>query len=359
MLSEDFVAEHFGFHGQTIQGLQEQKPVWKQALEELQSGILTHAIGPLYIDRHFSPEAKTQVTSMVANIKESFRQRVGTLGWMTDETKKLSLQKLDNITAKMGYPDAWTDISRIDIQEDAYVQNCLNIVAFTMNRKLQQVNKPVDKNDWSMPPTLVNACADQMRAITFPAAILQPPFFDASADEAYNYGAIGVVIAHELTHFFDDQGCKFNSKGVLEEWWSEEDKGAFSQRAELFVEHFGAYVVDSVQTNGRLTLGENIADIGGVAIAFDAYKQHLKEQGTSGAIDGLTPEQRFFVAYARVWAGKARREELQRLSTTDPHAPGEVRTNGVLSLNPEFIKAFGIQEGDRMYTPPEKRPVLW
>jgi putative endopeptidase len=357
-LGQNFVDEHFDFYGRTLQGLKEPRPLWKNVIGRMQASVLTNAIGPLYADRYFSQGDKDNVTEIVGQITAAFADRVRRLDWMSPATKDLTLAKLDKITFKMGYPDVWVDVSSVDIG-DSYAANVLNTEVFDSRRRLGRLDEPVDRTEWIMPPTIVNACADYRREMTFPMAILQPPFFDASADPAYNFGAMGVVVGHELTHFFDDQGSKFDVEGKMNPWWSNEDTRAFTEGSETFVTHYNGYTVEDVQVNGRLTLGENISDVAGLAIAFDAFQRYLRETGRPPQTDDLTPEQKFFIGYGRIWAGQSRHEDKVLLSLIDPHAPGEVRVNAALSATPPFYDAYDITEDDGMYTPPEERPGLW
>ena len=362
IVGEDFAQEKFNFTGKVLQGQKEQKPVWKQVISNMQNGMMAEALSPLYVGEHFDQDDKKRVVKMVDNLKESFAQTLEGTEWMTEGTKRAALGKLKNIKLKIGYPDKWIDISGVAMEPDSYAANNLNLDAFDVRRNLGKVGQPVDRTEWVIAPVIVNAVADQLaNEMTFPAAILQPPFFDSSADEAYNYGAIGAVIGHELTHFFDDQGRKFDAAGNMQDWWKKEDETAFKQRAAQFVEYYKKYKADGVPVNAELTLGENIADVGGLTIALGAFEKYMEKEGIdkNELVDGLTAEQRFFVGWARVWAGKVRPEEAERLRISDPHAPGEVRVNAVLSLIPQFADAFGVKPGDKMHTPPEDRPKLW
>jgi len=359
-LTEDFGKERFNFFGKTIQGLEEQKPLWKRTIDRMGDTLLTDALGPLYVERHFNSNDKARIMEMVGNITQSFKERIIGLDWMDEATKPLALEKTDRVTYKMGFPDKWVDISGVEINSDTYAENNFNLNRFEANRDLQKVNKPVDKTEWGMPAIMVNASARQTTLeMTFPAAILQSPFYDSAADEAYNYGAIGYVIGHELSHFADDQGSKFDVNGKLNNWWPEKVKTAFAEGTTKFIEYYNKFSSSGHHVKGEQTLGENIADVAGLAIAFDAFQHHLQNGGDNSFKDGLTPEQRFFVGFGRVWKQKIRQEEAIRRSITDVHAPDDVRVNAVAALNPDFHRAFGVKPGDEMYTAPEDRPKLW
>ncbi|MBI2596153.1 M13 family metallopeptidase [Candidatus Daviesbacteria bacterium] len=358
-LSEDFASEKFDFYGRTLQGLKEQKPLWKQVVGAMQSGILTESLGPLYVGRHFSEESKKILHIIINDVKIAFKDRVNDLGWMDEDTKNLVYKKVDNINFKLGYPDEWIDISALKIDKRLFLQNVLNVQEFEFKRKMKEAGGPADWTQWVMAPTTVNACADQMREMTFPAAILQDVFFNPSVDMAYNYGAFGSVAGHELTHFVDDQGCKFDVSGKLQDWWPENVKQGFKNGSKAFIAHYSKYSVEGVPVNAEYTLGENIGDVAGLTIGFAAYKKYQKRTGENEIIDGLTPEQRYFIGYARTECGLMRLEERKRRYKTDPHSPSEVRVNAALSIIPYFVEAFGIKPGDQMYIPPQEYPALW
>lgn len=357
-ISEDFAKEKFNFQGRVISGAQEMLPLWKQTLQVMQQGIISNALSQLYIREYFKPEAKESLMRMSGNLASSFTKRVNKIDWMDPDTKQLAIAKLNQFVGKLGYPDEWIDDSSLLIT-DNYAQNVMAAEEFELRRKMGQIGKPVDRNEWAMPPIIVNAYSDYKSEITFPAAILQPPFFDSNADDAYNYGAIGVILGHEITHLVDDMGSQFDLEGNLRNWWPDAVKAAFEMRTERFVDHFGKYAPGGIPVNSRLTLGENISDVGGIGIAFDAYMQHLEDTDSYQIIDGLTPEQRFYRSYAGIWRTNIRPEERRRRATMDRHAPEEVRANGVLSLIPEFYEAYGVKEGDGMFLKPEDRPSLW
>jgi putative endopeptidase len=298
---------------------------------------------------------------LVENLRTSLGQRIKNLDWMGDSTKTKALEKLAAINVKIGYPDKWRDFSGLNIQRQAYVMNMLEGNKFETEYQLSKIGKPVDKDEWFMTPQTVNAYySPNMNEICFPAGILQPPFFFMNADDAVNYGAIGVVIGHEITHGFDDQGRLFDKKGNLTNWWTEEDATRFKERTQKLVDQFNSFtVLDSVKADGALTLGENIADLGGLNISYDALQMALKEHPVKEKIDGFTPEQRFFLAYAHVWGQNIRPEEILRRTKEDVHSLGEFRVNGPLPNLPAFHAAFGLKEGDKMYLPADKRAVIW
>ncbi|HEY5141074.1 MAG TPA: M13 family metallopeptidase, partial [Methylococcales bacterium] len=324
-LSQDFIDASFGFNSQVLYGAKEPRPLWKRTILALHATQLTQAIGPLYCEEYFNPDDKAKVMEMVGHIREAFRENVQELDWMDQPVKELTGQKEDQITFKMGFPDQWEDVSEVDVRGDTYAANRLALAEFATRRELAKIGKPYDRSEWHMAPTEVNACADLKREMTFPAAILQRPFYVPSRDVAYNYGAIGAVIGHELSHFFDDQGSNYDIEGNLNDWWTEEVKEQFKTRAQKFVKYFGHLAMEGVKVNGELTLGENIADVAGLKFAFAALKKHLAKGDAEPIVDGLTPEQRFFVGFARLWAQKIRPELAEVYALTDPHAPSEVR----------------------------------
>lgn len=358
-LSQEIYDVNFAFKGQVLSGLKVPQPLWKQIVGRFNGIALKNAVGPLYCQEYFDQESKVKLEQMVSDVKDTFRDRVLQLDWMSSETKELTLQKLDNISFKMGYPEQWPDVSDIDIQPNAFLQNLMNMAESSNKKRLAQLDEPFDLSEWEMPPTMVNACSDLKREMTFPAAVLQAPFFDPNQDDAYNYGAIGATFGHELTHFFDDEGCKYDLDGNLNEWWNEQDKTNFENKTQAFAEYFGSLKANGLQVDGQLTMGENIADVGGIKIAYGAYKRKLAREGVREIVDGMTPEQRFFTGWARKWAGKVTLEYAKRSNLTDPHSPAEIRVNGVLAITPEFHEAFGIKAGDNMYVSPDDQPKLW
>lgn len=359
-LDQEAIDVNFAFKGGVLSGISQQKPL-KERIVDMFNGLpLKDAIGPLYCERHFDEASKAKLVEMVGDVKSAFADRVARLGWMSYETKSLTMQKLDNISFKMGYPDQWNDVSDVDIVPNEYAKNLMTMSAYSLDKKLGSLDEPYDRSQWHMPPTLVNACSDLKREMTFPAAVLQAPFFDPNQDDAYNYGAIGCTMGHELTHFFDDQGCKFDLEGNMNSWWNKADEDNFTKKTRPFAAYFGSLTFMDMQINGDLTLGENIADVGGIKIAYGAYQKKLaRDGGANEIVDGMTPEQRFFVGWARKWMTMITPEAAERQITTDPHSPGKIRVNGVLAITPEFHKAFGLREGDPMYVAPENLPTLW
>jgi putative endopeptidase len=297
---------------------------------------------------------------LVSNLIVVYNERLEKLDWMSTETKKKAIEKLNSITRKIGYPDKWKDYKGLDVSRGSFFTNVMNATQWNYNYMINQVGKPVDRTQWGMTPPTVNAYYNPSNnEIVFPAGILQPPFFNSAADDAVNYGAIGAVIGHEMTHGFDDEGRNFDSKGNLTSWWTSEDSSKFVSKANRIVEQFNSYtVLDTIHVNGNLTLGENIADLGGITIAYQAFKRTEQGKGNT-KIDGLTPDQRFFLGFATIWAGEIRPETQMQRIITDPHSPGIHRVNGPLSNIPEFYQAFNIKEGDKMYRPDSLRAKIW
>lgn len=359
-LNKEFVNEQFAFYGKFLSGQPKIKPRWQRVLNAT-NNTLGEALGQMYVKKYFPPEAKERMLKLVENLRISLGQRIRNLDWMGDSTKAKAQEKLAAIKVKIGYPDKWRDFSDLKIERQAYVVNMLEGNKFETEYQLSKIGKPVDKDEWFMNPQTVNAYySPNMNEICFPAGILQPPFFFMNADDAVNYGAIGVVIGHEITHGFDDQGRLFDQKGNLTNWWTEEDAKRFKERSQVLVDQFNSFtVLDSVKADGALTLGENIADLGGLNISFDALQMSLKENPVSEKIDGFTPEQRFFLAYAHVWGQNIRPEEILRRTKEDVHSIGKFRVNGPLPHLPAFHAAFDVKEGDKMYLPQEKRAVIW
>ncbi len=342
-LSSDFENENFHFYGTTLRGVKEIKPRWKRVLSE-SNNSLKELLGQEYVKVAFTEENKKKVNEMVDQIILVMEQRIKNLDWMTDATKQQALKKLSTLNRKLGYPDVWLDYSALNIEDDAYVLNWFRCNEFYYQENLKKLGKPIDKNEWFISPQIVNAYYNPLyNEIVFPAGILQPPFFDSSKDDAINYGSMGAVIGHEITHGFDDKGNKFDSEGNLNDWWTEEDRNKFNEKAKVLVNQYSSYeVLDSVYINGELTLGENIADVGGLSIAFEAYKNSLKDK-ESVLIDGYTPEQRFFIAFGQVWKNNIRDKALREMVMTDPHSPGKYRVIGVLANMSEFEDAFGCK----------------
>ncbi len=362
-LSDDFVEAKFDFYGRQMSGREQNRPRWKRVTSTV-DGAMGEALGQLYVEKYFPAEAKARMTTLVANLQKALGQRIKKATWMDKQTKKNAQKKLSTILVKIGYPEKWRDYSGLEIKDDSYYANVVRSNEFDVAYSLSKINKPMDRDEWQMTPQTVNAYYNPTtNEICFPAAILQPPFFDMTADEAANYGAIGVVIGHELTHGFDDQGRNYDEEGNLNDWWSEQDAENFKENSKALVEAFSAVkVLDDPETygNGELTLGENIADNGGLHVSYLAM-QNAKKKGqlNSDVMDGYTPEQRFFLAYAAVWASNIRPEAILQLTQMDVHSLGRNRVNVALPQVTEFIEAFGIQEGDGMWLDPAKRAILW
>jgi len=358
-LSSAFVNEDFAFR-QNLTGAKEMLARSQRCTRAVDTG-LRDALGQVYVAENFTPTARSRALEMVRNLEDVFRTRIQAVGWMSDTTKAAAVTKLAAITNKIGYPDKWLDYSSVKVSPTDYYGNQRAVRVFDYRRNLAKIGKPVDRTEWGMSPPTVNAYySPAMNEIVFPAGILQPPFFNAKADDAVNYGGIGVVIGHEMTHGFDDQGSQYDPQGNLRNWWSAQDLALFKQRTGQVAAQYSSYtVLDSLHVNGQLTLGENLADYGGLNIAYQAMEQALAKKGRPANIDGFTPEQRFFLGFAQVWRNNTR-PEAQRVSiNTDPHSPGRWRTNGPLSNMPTFAAAFGCKPGDAMVRPDSLRPVIW
>ncbi len=349
-LSDPFVRENFAFYGQYLNGQKELQPRWKRCVQ-ITDGLLGEALGQPYVAATFGPDGKQRMLKMVNALETSLGQDIEGLDWMTPETKKQALVKLHAITNKIGYPDKWRDYSTVKIVRGDFVGNVHRARAFEIKRNHNKIGKPLDKKEWGMTPPTVNAYySPPNNDINFPAGILQPPFFDKDADDAVNFGGIGVVIGHELTHGFDDQGSKFDAEGNLKNWWTQADRDEFDKRTTCIADEYSSFVaVDDVHLNGRLTLGENTADNGGLRIALAALHKDMElNPKVAETKDGFTPEQRFFLGFAQVWCQNATPESSRLLAKTDPHSPGEYRTNGTLQNSPDFAKAFGCKAGQKM-----------
>jgi putative endopeptidase len=356
-----FEQENFNFFGKTLSGQPEQEPRWKRAAHMI-DGSIGEALGQLYVEKYFPPEARARMNEMVENLKAVFHDRLERVSWMTEATRAKALAKFARFTQKIGYPNKFRDYSSIEIRPDDLLGNIRRAAEFESRRVIARVGKPVDRTEWAMTPETVNAYFNpEQNEIVFPAGILQPPFFDVNMDDAVNYGAIGVVIGHEMTHGYDDEGRKFDADGNLNDWWTEADAKAFDSRAQLVVDEYDGFeALPGVHVSGKLTLGENLADLGGVHIAYEALQRDLaKNPAKRHPIDGLTPEQRFFVSFAQIWRTNIRDAEAQRLVTVDPHSPGKFRAYGPLLNVDEFYEAFDIKPGSPMWLPPEKRAVIW
>ena len=358
-LGKAFVDADFDFRSRTLRGAKEIKPRWKRAIASA-DGALGELLGQAYVAQVFPPEAKQRALELVNNLKVALRERVAHLDWMSAETKTSAYAKLDTLVAKIGYPDKWRDYSKLQISRSSYLENMRAAAAFEAQRQFAKIDHPVDRTEWDMTPQTVNAYNNPMgNEIVFPAAQLLPPYFEASADDAINYGGIGSVIGHEMLHSFDDQGSKFDAHGNLVDWWTQHDRTQFEARTAKLVAQFNAYVpVDDLHINGKLTLGENIADLGGLLVAYDAFK--LATKGRDAAkIDGLTSDQRFFLSYAQTWRTAQRPEQLRLQVQSNEHAPAKFRTNGPLSDIPAFARAFDCKPGDPMLQSPEHFVDIW
>ena len=359
-LSDDFVQARFDFYGKVLSGQQELKPRWKRSLS-VTDGALGEALGEMYVAKYFPPEAKERMLKLVENLRISLGEHIDSLEWMSAETKAKAKEKLAAFYVKIGYPDKWRDYSGLTIDpKKSYWDNVREAAIFESDYMLSDVNKPVDKTRWLMSPQTVNAYYNPTtNEICFPAGILQPPFFYMDADDAVNYGGIGVVIGHEMTHGFDDQGRQYDKDGNLKDWWTAEDAKQFNLRADKLADQYSSIIVlDTVHANGRFTLGENIADHGGLRVSYTAFKNATKGQDLK-PIDGFTPDQRFYLAYAGLWAQNIRDEEILRLTKIDPHSLGKWRVNAALRNLESFFQAFGITEKDSMYMKPEDRVTIW
>ena len=365
-LTEEIFMQNFEFYGRTLSGRQEPTPLWKRAVAMV-NGTLGEAVGVMYVEKYFPEENKARMLDLVKNLQVALGERIQALEWMSDETKAKAMEKLNTFTVKIGYPDKWRDYTALEIDPKlTYYANIQRAAKFEQDYSLSFLGKPVDKDKWFMTPQTVNAYYNPAtNEICFPAGILQYPFFDMNADDAFNYGAIGVVIGHEMTHGFDDQGSQFDKDGNLINWWTEEDRARFEERTKVMEEYFNAIeVAPGVHANGKFTLGENIADHGGLQVAYQAFKnaqEAKKEKGEEalGEKDGLTPEQRFFLAYANVWAGNIRPEEVLQRTKSDPHSLGMWRVNGALPHIGAWYEAWNVTEESPMYLAPEKRVSIW
>ncbi len=359
LLSREFDELHFDFHRRTLSGVAEPSPRWKRAVGAA-NGAMGELVGKLYVREHFKPEAKARMKNLVDYLKSAMAVRIRQLEWMSDATKERALDKLAKIRTKIGYPEKWKDYSRLEIRPDDLVGNMRRASEVAYQRMIDKLGKPVDKEEWHMTPQTVNAYYNPlMNEIVFPAAILQPPFFHMDADDAVNYGGIGAVIGHELSHGFDDSGSRFDGDGNLNNWWSPDDRAEFEARSKLLVQQYSSYEpIPGMKINGRLTLGENIGDLGGVNVAYTAY-QLMLEGDTPPVIDGFTGPQRFFLGYAQIWRRKYRPEELRRRLFVDPHSPAKYRVNGIVRNIDAFYEVFGVKPGDRLYLPPEQRVKIW
>lgn len=360
-LSPEIEKANWEFYGKTLNGSKAMRPADERALGTI-DGSVGEAVGQLYVQAKFPPEAKEKAEKMIANVITAFQNRIEKLDWMTEETKKKAIEKLDKFTVKIAYPDEWRDYSEMKVKEgNSYAENMLAVMEWQQKENLSEINEPIDKKRWGMPPQMVNAYFNPINnEIVFPAAILQPPFYNYTADEAVNYGGIGAVIGHEISHAFDDSGARFDADGNVNNWWTPEDLTEFEKRGKALADQYSAIeVLDSVFVNGPFTLGENIGDLGGVLGAYDGLQLFFEENGRPGDIDGFTAEQRFFMSWATVWRTLTRDDALRNQIMTDPHSPGQVRAIQPLKNIDAFYQAFDIKEGDNMYLPPEERVRIW
>jgi len=358
-LNKSLVDAEFGFYNTTLRGVKEQQPRWKRGVNAV-NGNLGEMLGKLYVERHFTPEAKARMEALVANLREAYRVGIDRLEWMGPETKKQAQEKLAKFTPKIGYPNKWRDYSKLEIKKDDLVGNMMRAFEHENNYQLGKAGKPIDPEQWGMTPQTINAYYNPVRnEIVFPAAILQPPFFNLEADDAVNYGGIGAVIGHEMGHGFDDQGRQFDATGALRDWWTKTDAAEYEKRAKVLVEQFNEFEpLPGLHVNGALTLGENIADLTGLVISRQAYLLSLKGK-EAPSIDGLTADERFYMGWAQSWKEKERDESLRQQVLTNVHSPAMYRANGPIRNIPEFYAAFGVKEGDKLFLPPDRRVKIW
>jgi len=358
-LSKDFAQENFAFYGKVLSGVDEQEPRWKRAVNSTDSA-LGEALGKLYVEQYFPAERKARMEALVKNLLAAFGQSIDTLDWMGPETRQQAQAKLAKFTTKIGYPNKWRDYSTLVVVKDDLVGNRMRSRAFEYAKEVNKLGKPIDRDEWGMTPQTVNAYYNpEMNEIVFPAVILQPPFFNADADDAVNYGAIGAVIGHEISHGFDDQGAQYDGDGNLRDWWTAADHKAFGAKTKMLVKQYNAYSpVKGYHVNGELTLGENIADNSGAAIAYKAYLLSLNGQ-PAPVIDGLTGQQRFYMGFGQVWRSKIRDAQQIVYLKVDPHSPDQFRANGTVRNQPGFYEAFGVKAGDKLYLPPKDRVIMW
>jgi len=358
-LTSEFDQENFEFYSKQLRGRNEQRPLWKRGVSVVNNN-LGEVIGKVYVAKHFKPEAKSRMSTLVENLRTAYGESIDNLDWMSEDTKKAAQVKLAAFIPKIGYPDQWQNYSSLSISADDLVGNIIRANQAEHHKEVAKLGGPIQKWEWGMTPQTVNAYYNPtVNEIVFPAAILQPPFFNMEADDAVNYGGIGAVIGHEMGHGFDDQGSKYDAEGNLKNWWTDADLASFKERTDSLVAQYDAYkVFDDLNVNGKLTLGENIGDLSGLSIAYKAYQTSLNGK-EAPVIDGLTGDQRFFMGWAQVWRFKMVEKSLRNLIATDPHSPGNFRALGIVSNMPEFYKAFDVKEGDAMYIAPEKRVKIW
>ncbi|MCB0488923.1 MAG: M13 family metallopeptidase [Cyclobacteriaceae bacterium] len=363
-LNHAVVQESFDFNGKYLNGVEQMRPRWKRVMSTTDN-FLGEAIGQLYVDKVFPPEAKAKALEMVENIKLAMADRIKQLDWMSDSTKQMALNKLSTINVKVGYPDEWKSYAGLQIEKSpeksSYYQNAVNASRFQVRQAINKLGKPVNKKEWQMTPQTVNAYYNPLfNEIVFPAGILQPPFYNYKADEAVNYGGIGAVIGHEISHGFDDSGSRFDAEGNLKNWWGEEDLEKFKGKGKALADQYSSYEpLEGQHLQGEFTLGENIGDLGGIIIAYEGLQRYLREKGNPGLIDGYTPEQRFFLSWATIWRTKYRDEYLRTLINTDPHSPNQYRASVPLTNVDQFYKAFDVKEGDKLYRSESDRVKIW
>lgn len=359
LLNEELDQQNFEFYSKTLRGIEQPLPRWKRAVANVNNN-LGEVVGKVYVSRHFPPAAKQEMMELVDNLIKAYEISIKNLDWMGEDTRAQALDKLSKFTPKIGYPDNWEDYSKLEIREDDLVGNMRRSALFEYEKNLARQGGPVDRSEWAMTPQTVNAYYNPpLNEIVFPAAILQPPFFDLNADAAVNYGAIGAVIGHEIGHGFDDSGSTFDGDGVLRNWWTDEDKAEFENRTAKLIEQYSEFKpFEDLAVNGEFTLGENIGDLGGLSIALLAYELSLNGE-KAPVLDGFTGVQRVFIGYAQAWLGKSRDEAVREQIATDPHSPRQYRVNGVVRNVPEFYEAFEIAETDALYLPPEERVKIW
>lgn len=358
-LTEDLERRHFEFHGKAVSGTDEQQPMWKRAVDAT-GNVLGEVVGQLYVEKHFTATAKSRMNGLVENLKRAFAQRIESRPWMSEGTKKQAMDKLAKFTTKVGYPDEWKDYSELTITDESAAANLIAAAKFEHERDLAKLGGPIDRNEWHMTPQTINAYYNPtMNEIVFPAAILQPPFFNMKADDAVNYGGIGAVIGHELSHGFDDKGSKYDGDGNLRNWWTPNDRKEFEARASGLVDQYNEFKpFDDMNVNGELTLGENIGDLGGLAVSYAAYQLSLSEN-EAPVIDGMTGDQRFFLGWSQIWRRLYREQELRKRLITDPHSPSEYRVNGIVRNMDAWYTAFGIRKEAALYVAPKKRIRIW
>jgi putative endopeptidase len=358
-LSEAIEKRSFSFHGTSVSGIDEQRPLWQRAVRTT-GNVLGELVGQIYVERHFKPEAKRRMNELVDNLKLAFKQRIQTLPWMGKGTQQQALEKLSKFNTKIGYPDVWKSYDALSIGKGSLADNMIAAAEFETDRDLKKLDGPIDRNEWHMTPQTINAYYNPtMNEIVFPAAILQPPFFNLAADDAVNYGGIGAVIGHEISHGFDDKGSKFDGDGNLRNWWTEDDRTEFEKRARGLIDQYSHYEpIEGMKINGELTLGENIGDLGGLSVAYAAYRLSLDGK-EAPVIDGLTGDQRFFLGWAQIWRRLYRDAEMRKRLLTDPHSPSRYRVNGIVRNMDAFYDAFDIAPGDGLYLAPGDRVQIW